>query len=82
MLDYLALALLIAVVVILAVAIAALFDLPYRVAVQRHHPQRDAIHAACWLSLFTAGMLWPLAFIWALSVPAPATDAKPEPRDP
>jgi cell shape-determining protein MreD len=74
MLDYVALALLVAVVVILAAAVVALFDLPYRVAVQRNHPQRDAIHAACWLSLFTAGVLWPLAFIWALAAPARATD--------
>jgi ABC-type anion transport system duplicated permease subunit len=70
MLDYLALAILLAVVVILAVAVVALFDLPYRIATRRNHPQRDAIHAACWLSLFTAGLLWPLAFIWALTVPA------------
>jgi ABC-type anion transport system duplicated permease subunit len=69
MLDYLALALLLAVVVILAITIVALFDLPYRIATRRNHPQRDAIHAACWLSLFTAGILWPIAFIWALTVP-------------
>lgn len=76
MLDYLALALLLAVVVILAAAIVALFDLPYRIAVQRNHPQRDAIHAACWLSLFTAGILWPLAFIWALAVPPRDSDSR------
>jgi ABC-type anion transport system duplicated permease subunit len=69
MLDYLALVLLLAVVVILAITIVALFDLPYRIATRRNHPQRDAIHAACWLSLFTAGILWPIAFIWALTVP-------------
>ncbi len=77
MLDYLALALLVAVVVILASAVVALFDLPYRVAVQRNHLQRDAIYAACWLSLFTAGLLWPLAFIWALSAPASTKDKEP-----
>jgi len=76
MLDYLALALLLAVVVIFAAAIVALFDLPYRIAVQRNHPQRDAIHAACWLSLFTAGILWPLAFIWALAVPPRDSDSR------
>jgi ABC-type anion transport system duplicated permease subunit len=77
MLDYLALALLLAVVVILAIAVVALFDLPYRIAVRRNHPQRDAIHAACWLSLFTAGLLWPLAFIWALTVPPGNSDSRP-----
>lgn len=73
MLDYLALAILVAVIVILASAVVALFDLPYKVALQRNHPQRDAIHAACWLSLFTVGLLWPIAFIWALTVPAAET---------
>jgi len=76
MLDYLALALLLAILVIAAMAIVALFDLPYRIAVRRNHPQRDAIHAACWLSLFTAGLLWPLAFIWALSVPPGDPDSR------
>jgi len=76
MLDYLALALLLAILVIAAMAIVALFDLPCRIAVQRNHPQRDAIHAACWLSLFTAGLLWPLAFIWALTVPPGGSDSR------
>jgi ABC-type anion transport system duplicated permease subunit len=77
MLDYLALGLLVAVVVIFAVAVVALFDLPYRIATRRNHPQRDAIHAACWLSLFTAGLLWPLAFLWALTVPDRDSDSQP-----
>lgn len=77
MLDYLALGLLLAIVVILASAVVALFNLPYRIAVRRNHPQRDAIHAACWLSLFTAGVLWPLAFIWALTAPAPDSPSGP-----
>lgn len=77
MLDYLALAILLAVVVILAVAVVALFDLPYRIATRRNHPQRDAIHAACWLSLFTAGLLWPLAILWALTVPDRDSDSQP-----
>jgi len=77
MLDYLALGLLLAVLVILASAVVALFDLPYRIAARRNHPQRDAIHAACWLSLFTAGILWPLAFIWALTVPSGGSNSRP-----
>src|SRR5688572_3086379 len=28
-------------------------DLPYAIAKKRHHPQAEAIHVACWLSLFT-----------------------------
>jgi ABC-type anion transport system duplicated permease subunit len=77
MLDYVSLGLLVAVVVILAIAVVALFDLPYRIAARRNHPQRDAIHAACWLSLFTAGIIWPLAFIWALTVPPGNSDSGP-----
>lgn len=69
MLDYLALAILLALVVILATAVVALFDLPYKIALQRNHPQQDAIYAACWLSLFTLGALWPLALIWAVAAP-------------
>ncbi len=69
MLDAIALILLIFLVVTMAAAVIAIFDLPYKVAVQRNHPQRDAIHAACWLSLFTLGALWPLALIWSLAVP-------------
>jgi fatty acid desaturase len=70
MLDTIALIILTLLVVTLAAAVVSLFDLPYKIAVKRNHPQRDAIYAACWMSLFTLGALWPLAFIWALAVPA------------
>lgn len=69
MLDTIALILLIAVVIILAVAVLALFDLPYSIAKKRNHPQQDAIRVACWLSIFSLGAIWPIAFIWALAVP-------------
>ena len=46
-------------------------DLPYSVAKKRHHPQAEAIHVACWLSLFTLHAIWPIVYIWAVSKQAP-----------
>jgi hypothetical protein len=42
-------------------------DIPHRIAKKRHHPQEEAIHYACWLSLFTLHAIWPLVFLWAVS---------------
>ena len=42
-------------------------DLPHTVAKKREHPHEEAIHVACWLSLFTLHTIWPLVFIWAVS---------------
>ncbi len=43
--------------------------LPDTIAKRREHPQRDAIHALCILSLFVGGLLWPLAYLWAYTRP-------------
>ena len=43
--------------------------LPDTIAKKRQHPQRDAIHALCVLSLFVGGLLWPFAFLWAYTRP-------------
>ena len=43
--------------------------LPEKYAHKRHHPQADAIHAMCIMSLFFGGLLWPLAMIWAFMKP-------------
>jgi hypothetical protein len=43
--------------------------LPDTIAKKREHPQRDAIHALCILSLFVGGLLWPFAFLWAYTRP-------------
>lgn len=43
--------------------------LPDTIAKQREHPQRDAIHALCILSLFVGGLLWPFAYLWAYTRP-------------
>src|SRR5206468_6071111 len=39
--------------------------LPEKIAHKRHHPQRDAIHTLCLLSLAFGGLLWPIAWLWA-----------------
>jgi hypothetical protein len=57
-----------------------LHDLPHSIAKKRKHPQTEAIHVACWLSLFTLHAIWPIVFIWAISnrqpVPVAMSDAE------
>ncbi|MDM0106928.1 DUF3302 domain-containing protein [Variovorax sp. J22R24] len=43
--------------------------LPEKIAEKRHHPQKDAIHTLCLLSLVFGGLLWPLAWLWAYTRP-------------
>jgi CBS domain containing-hemolysin-like protein len=43
--------------------------LPEKIAEKRHHPQKDAIHTLCLLSLAFGGMLWPVAWLWAYTRP-------------
>jgi Protein of unknown function (DUF3302) len=43
--------------------------LPEKIAHKNHHPQRDAIHVLCLLSLVFGGLLWPLAWLWAYTKP-------------
>ena len=57
--------------------------LPEKIAEKRHHPQKDAIHVLCLLSLVFGGLLWPLAWLWAYSKPvmykmAYGTDVHPD----
>ncbi len=55
--------------VIVAVTVGGL---PGKIAWQRGHPQAAAVTAAGWMGLATLGLLWPLALIWALYLPASA----------
>jgi hypothetical protein len=64
-LDYVALAILIFVVVVLFYGIIAVHDIPYEMAKKRNHPHQDAIHVAGWISLFTLHAIWPFLWIWA-----------------
>lgn len=43
--------------------------LPEKIAHRRHHPQTDAIHTLCLLSLVFGGLLWPIAWLWAFTKP-------------
>ena len=65
MLDYVALGILIFVVLVIFYGVIAIHDIPYEIACERDHPQRDAIHVAGWVSLFTLHAIWPFLWIWA-----------------
>ncbi len=43
--------------------------MPEKIAHKRHHPQAEAIHTLCLLSLVFGGLLWPLAWLWAYMKP-------------
>jgi len=43
--------------------------LPEKIAEKRKHPQVQAIHTLCLLSLFFGGLLWPIAWLWAYTKP-------------
>jgi len=43
--------------------------LPQKAAESRHHPQKEAIHVLCLLSLVFGGLLWPIAWLWAYTRP-------------
>ena len=61
------------VVCVVPIAVIVLFWLvhvmPEKIAEKRHHPQKDAIHTLCLLSLAFGGLLWPLAWLWAYTKP-------------
>jgi fatty acid desaturase len=46
-------------------------DIPYEIAKKRNHSQAEAIHVACWLSLFTLHAIWPIVYLWAIAKPMP-----------
>jgi hypothetical protein len=69
MLEYIALGILLMALLVVFYVFVYLHDLPYAIAKERNHPHTEAIHAACWLSLFTLHAIWPIVFIWAVSKP-------------
>ncbi len=66
-LDYLALAMLLMSLTLVFYGFIYIHDLPHKIAKERDHPHEEAIHVACWLSLFTLHAMWPIVFIWAVS---------------
>ncbi len=66
-LDYLALVLLLMSLTAVFYLFIYIHDMPHKIAEDRGHPHEEAIHVACWLSLFTLHAIWPIVFIWAVS---------------
>lgn len=65
LLDYIALGVLIFVVLTIIYGGMYIHDIPYQMAKKRNHPHKDAIHTACWVSLFLLHVIWPFLWIWA-----------------
>ena len=72
MFEYVCLAILLCGLTLTFYAFIYIHDIPYEIAKHRNHPQTEAIHAACWLSLFTLHAIWPIVFIWAISKTKPS----------
>jgi Protein of unknown function (DUF3302) len=70
-LNYIALAILLVALTLVFYLFIYIHDIPYNIAKKKHHPQKDVIHVACWLSLFTLHAIWPLVFMWAVSEQKP-----------
>ena len=66
-LDYFALVMLIIGISLVIYTFIYIHDIPYQIAKKRDHEQKEAIHLACWLSLFTLHALWPLVFMWSVA---------------
>src|SRR3954447_16972044 len=66
-LDYLSLIILLMGLTLVFYGFIYIHDLPYKIAKKREHPHEEAIHVACWLSLFTLHVLWPVVFMWAVA---------------
>lgn len=66
-LDYLSLFLLLLSITAVFYLFIYIHDLPHKIAKEREHPHEEAIHVACWLSLFTLHAMWPLVFTWAVA---------------
>ena len=70
-LDYFALVMLIIGISLVIYTFIYIHDIPYQIAKKRNHEQKEAIHLACWLSLFTLHAIWPIVFVWAVMKPKP-----------
>jgi hypothetical protein len=57
-LDYIALAILIAIIALIVYGLIAVWGIPYEIAKARNHPHQDAIGAATWVSLW----IWAMAY--------------------
>ena len=67
--DVMGVAVLVIVPIIAIVLFWVVHVMPEKIAHKKHHPQKDAIHVLCLLSLFFGGLLWPIAWLWAYTKP-------------
>jgi CBS domain containing-hemolysin-like protein len=67
--DVMAVVVIVVVPIVLIVLFWMVHVLPEKIAHKRHHPQKEAIHVLCLLSLVFGGLLWPFAWLWAYSKP-------------
>jgi hypothetical protein len=51
------------------IIVVNLGKLPGQLAHKWNHPQASAINAMSWIGIATGGLLWPIAFIWAFTIP-------------
>jgi hypothetical protein len=56
--------------------VVSLGSLPGAIARKRGHPYPAAVTVASWLGIATAGLLWPLALIWAFLTPPATVDPR------
>ncbi len=63
--DILAILVLLFLLTIAVTAVIVLGGLPGRIAEKRGHPYAQAVKVAGWVGVFTLGIIWPLALIWA-----------------
>ncbi len=80
-LEYASLGILIVGMTLVFYTFVYIHDIPYMIAKRRNHPQVEAIHVACWLSLFTIHALWPLVFLWAVSKSNPIKVSVPDTQE-
>jgi hypothetical protein len=77
-LDIFALIILLVVLLTIIGIALALAMAPGRIARGRGHPQADAIAVCGWWGLLTAGVLLPLAWIWAYTKPGAVSGSRAE----
>jgi hypothetical protein len=64
------------------IIVVSLGKLPGQLARKWDHPQAGAINAMSWIGIATAGLLWPIAFVWAFTTPLGAKSAKDDRQSP
>jgi len=65
MLDVMTIAIILIVVAVNVFFLLWLAALPGRIALERGHPQAEAINVCGWLALITLFATWPIALVWA-----------------